>query len=166
MLREKRRARRASGASASAVRGLAVVLVLAGSAAVSACVTTSSQTLVPASQSPGPALTVERFLRAANANELVEMTQLFGTHNKNIVGLEGETRAERRMYVLASLLRHDDWSIMGQEQVPGRMRDATNLLVQITRQDESVTIPFLVVRRDRGGWIIEKIDVEPLTKLP
>ncbi len=148
------------------MRGLMVMTVLAVSAAVSACVTTRSETLVPASQSPGPSLTLEQFLRAANANELVAMTQLFGTHDKTIVDLEGETRAEQRMYVLASLLRHDDWSIMGQEQVPGRMMDATNLLVQITRGGESVTIPFLVVRRDNGGWIIEKIDVEPLTKLP
>jgi hypothetical protein len=120
----------------------------------------------PASESPGPALTVERFLGAANANDLGTMTQLFGTTDRNIVELEGQTRAEQRMYILASLLRHDDWSIVGQQTVPGRMIDATDLLVEITRADQSVTVPFLVVRTEEGGWIIERIEVEPLTSLP
>ncbi|MFO7892995.1 MAG: hypothetical protein R6U63_04610 [Longimicrobiales bacterium] len=123
-------------------------------------------TRTPAAESTGPALTVERFLRAANANSLGTMTELFGTTDRTIVQLEGQTRAEERMYVLASLLRHDDWSIVGQQSVPGRMMDAIDLLVRITRGDESVTVPFLVVRREDGGWIIERIEVEPLTTLP
>jgi hypothetical protein len=120
----------------------------------------------PAAESPGPALAVERFLRAANANDLETMVQLFGTHDRNVEEMYGKTRAEQRMYVLASLVRHDDWSIVGQQTVPGRMMDATDLLVQLTRNEESVTVPFLVVRTNEGGWIIERIDVGPLTQLP
>ncbi len=120
----------------------------------------------PASESPGPALTVERFLRAANANDLGVMTELFGTERQTIAQREGQTQAERRVYVLASLLRHDDWSIVGQQTVPGRMMDATDLLVRLSRGGESVTVPFLVVRTRQGGWRIERIEVEPLTTLP
>lgn len=119
----------------------------------------------PASQSPGPALVVERFLRAANANDLETMTQLFGSSKQTIVQLEGQTQAERRMYLLASLLRHDDWSIEGEETVPGRMTDATDLQVQLTQGGDTAVVPFLVVRKSSDGWIIERIDVEPLTTI-
>ena len=142
---------------------LAVTVVLAMSMA--ACGGRSGPQ-VPASASTGPTLTVERFLRAANANDLKVMTQLFGTADRTIVQMEGQTRAEQRMYVLASLLRHDDYSITGQRTVPGRIADATDLLVRITREGESVTVPFLVVRTRGDGWIIERIEVEPLTRLP
>lgn len=132
--------------------------------AVTAC-TTRQESVTPAAESPGPALLVERFLQAANANDLETMSQLFGTRDRTIVQLDGQTQAEERMYVLASLLRHEDWSIQGQRTVPGRMMDATELLVEIRRGDSRAVTPILVVRRARGGWIIERIDVEPLTTM-
>lgn len=115
---------------------------------------------------PGAQLVVERFLQAANANDLPTMTRLFGTARKPIDELEPETTAHRRMYVLASLLRHDDFAIQGQRVVPGRMDDATEVLVMIRRGQRQTMVPHLVVRRDGGGWIIERIDVERLTSGP
>lgn len=131
---------------------------------VAACGGRGGASPTPAARSPGPALVVERFLAAANANELETMTQLFGTADRTIVELEGRTRAEQRMYVLASLLRHNDWTIRGQRTVPGRMLDATELLVELQKPERTVVVPLLVVRRDGGGWIIEQIDVEELTQ--
>lgn len=118
----------------------------------------------PALDSPGPALVVERFLTAANANDLETMTQLFGSRSKNIVQLEGRSKAERRMHALATLLRHDDFRILGQQAVPGRLRQATQLQIELRRGDRSVVVPHVVVRKDSGGWIIERIDVEQLTQ--
>jgi hypothetical protein len=117
---------------------------------------------VPAMQSPGPALVVERFLQAANSNDLYTMTQLFGTARGTIDQLEPRERAERRMQVLASLLRHEDYSIQGQRAVPGRLNNATELLIEFKMGDRTVVVPHLVVRRG-SGWIIERIDVEALT---
>jgi hypothetical protein len=119
---------------------------------------------LPAAQDPGPSLVVERFLQAANANDLETMTALFGTRDQTIVELDSKQKAERRMYVLATLLRHDDYTIRGQRAVPGRIRDATELLVELQQGEDRVMVPHLVVRRDNGGWIIERIDVEPLTR--
>ncbi len=116
-----------------------------------------------AGEAPGPGLVVERFLQAANANDLATMVELFGTREKTIVQLDGRERAERRMYLLASLLRHDDFTILGRRTVPGRSEDATQLLVQLKKGDRTVVVPHLVVRRADGGWIIEKIDVEQIT---
>lgn len=130
---------------------------------LTACAGAERSPQARASQSPGPALMVERFLRAANANDLETMTQLFGTTDRTIVQLEGQQQAEERMYVLASLLRHDDWSIQGQQTVPGRMVNATELMVRLKKGDVEPVVPFLVVRRSDGGWIIERIDVEAIT---
>jgi hypothetical protein len=119
---------------------------------------------VPAMESPGPALVLERFLHAANMNDLYTMTQLFGTAGKTIDQIETRERAERRMQVLASLLRHEDYVVRGQRAVPGRLRDATELMVEMQLQDRTVMVPHLVVRRTGGGWIIERIDIEPITQ--
>lgn len=137
-----------------------------GLVAVALAVACSSGAEVPpASASPGPVLAVERFLQAANANDLATMTELFGTEDKTIVELEGRSTAEQRMYVLASLLRHDDFTIQGQETVPGRLRDATELQVELTKGESRILVPHLVVRKKGGGWIIERVDVEALTRV-
>jgi hypothetical protein len=117
----------------------------------------------PAMESPGPALVVERFLQAANTNDLYTMTQLFGTARRTIDQIESRERAERRMQVLASLLRHEDYTVRGQRAVPGRLNDATELLVELTTPERTVVVPHLVVRRRDGGWIIERIDIEAIT---
>lgn len=136
--------------------------VLAAVALLAGCGSGGSAT-ASAAASPGPVLAVERFLQAANANDLKTMAQLFGTADKTIVELEGESTAEQRMHVLASLLRHDDFMVRGQETVPGRIHDATTLMVELEQGGRRVVVPHLVVRKNGGGWIIEKIDVERLT---
>jgi hypothetical protein len=133
---------------------LASVLLLAGCAAKDA---------VPAMDSPGPTLVIERFLQAANTNDLHTMTQLFGTSTQTIDQRVSVERAQRQMQVLASLLRHDDYTIRGQRAVPGRLDDATEMLIELKKGERSVVVPHLVVRRRSGGWIIERIDVEALT---
>jgi hypothetical protein len=72
-------------------------------------------------------------------------------------------RAEQRMHVLASLLRHQDYTVTGQRVVPGRIDDATELLVELRLTDRVVVVPHLVVRKRDGGWIIERVDLENLT---
>ena len=112
---------------------------------------------------PGPQLVVERFLQAANANDWAVMGQLFGTPAQTIAERDGATRAERHMQLLSSLLRHDDFVFRGRQPVPGRT-DATNLIVEIVRKDTRVNVPFMVVWRAQGGWIIQEIQkIEELT---
>ena len=141
-----------------------ILVVLTASACGGGSASSGSQmSRTPAAQSQEPALLVERFLRAANANDLETMTRLFGTARQTIVEREGQMRAERRMYVLASILRHRDYTIQGKETVPGRIMDAIELQVRIETEDQTATVPFLVVRSNDGGWIIEQIGIEPLT---
>lgn len=147
-----------------ALVGILVVLMAPACGGGSAGSGSGSQEFrTPAAQSQEPALLVERFLRAANGNDLETMTRLFGTPEQTIVEREGQMRAERRMYVLASILRHRDYAVVGKQTVPGRMLDAIELQVRIETEDETATVPFLVVRSNDGGWIIEQIGIEPLT---
>jgi hypothetical protein len=134
--------------------------VLSLVALVAAC---GGRETIPAMESPGPALVLERFLHAANMNDLYTMTQLFGTSRRTIDQIESRERAERRMQVLASLLRHEDYTVRGQRAVPGRLHDATELMVEMKFEDRTVMVPHLIVRRAGGGWIIERIDIEPIT---
>ena len=141
-------------------RGALAALLLT----LAACGAGTEEPRLPvASAGPGPMLVVERFLQAANATDLETMTQLFGTAEATIEELDGQQLAEQRMYLLAQLLQHQDFTVQGQRTVPGRSREATELLVRLTREGETVVVPHRVVRRAGGGWIIEFIDVTPLT---
>lgn len=141
------------------------MLVAALLAAMAGCGSSQAEPQrVSPSSSPGPALAVERFLQAANGNDLETMMELFGTANRTIAEIDGQSRAERRMHVLATLLHHDDFAILSQQGVAGRLGEATQLQVELTRDGKSVVVPHLVVRRRSGGWVIEKIDIEKLTQ--
>lgn len=106
---------------------------------------------------PAPQLTVERFLDSVSRNDWSAMAELFGTPEENISQRDGPERAERHMQVLASLLRHQDFTVEGQRSVPGRP-EAVSILVRINRDDEWFAVPFTVVPRNAGGWIIELIE--------
>lgn len=129
---------------------------------LSACGGKGTSELSPM-EGPGPQLVVERFLAAANANDWQVMGQLFGMPDQTIAERDGPRRSERHMQLLASLLRHDDYAIRGRQQVPGR-RDATKVIVEFVRGPAALAVPFMVVRRDDGGWIIQEIqNIDALT---
>jgi hypothetical protein len=132
--------------------------------ALSACV---SQTVSarPPSEMAGmlPVLSVERFLQAANARDLEAMRDLFGTHAGPI---EGERREmELRMAAIAEILRHDDYKITGDQREPGREFPTTRVTVTITKGNRQFAdVPFFVVQTDAGGWLVEQVDLEKITR--
>ncbi len=141
------------------VRPLLLLLTLA---ALPACVARTVDAGRAADRSVGPPLVLDRFLRAANENDLETMARLFGTEKGSIVRRDGEASAQERMFILASLLRHDDYVIEGNEVVPGRLQTATRLLVRMRFGDRSVVVPFTIVR-SRDEWLVERIGIERIT---
>lgn len=131
---------------------------------VAGCVTRtvgdSSASITPG---VGPALVLERFLRAANANDVETMSQLFGTRDGSILRRDDRADVEARMFVLASLLRHTDYQIEGAEIVPGRLREATRLLVRMQFGERQVVVPFTMVRFGEDGWLVEQVGIERIT---
>lgn len=161
--------------------------LLAAPLVVAALVACSSNPPARTSAGPGgegvaPALTVERFLQAANsvaqlstagasssaqmADEMETMARLFGTARGSVLRLYPRDEVEQRMFILARMLQHHDYRLGGERAVPGRAGSAVQVMVDIQPRagSDPVSLPFTVVRTSRGEWLIEKIDVEKLTR--
>lgn len=135
-----------------------LVFVLA-STLVEGCVT---HTLSPGSDL-APAMVVERFLRAANSDDLDTMARLFGTRAGPIAGRESQKNADDWMFALASVLRHTDYQILSEQIVPGRRQEATQLLVRLVNGERRYEVPITLVQSRRSGWLIENVPVDLLT---
>jgi hypothetical protein len=141
----------------------------------------------PQMMSPGPAdsvapqLSVERFLQASNDRDLGGMARLFGTYDGPVANTGGtfgcffkkigswfggescvsQQDVEVRMSAISNILQHEDYRIVGEQQVAGREHPATQVSVDIMRADATVRgVPFVVVRSADGQWLVEIIDLQ------
>jgi hypothetical protein len=132
--------------------------------ALSACATRTERIAVPPSNTGvAPALTVERFLRAVNARDYDTMARLFGTKSGSVLERDPKPEVERRMFALASVLRHDDYAIEDEMAAPGRTGEAVVIVVRLQVGDQRVPVPFTVVRTKNAGWLVENIDIVRIT---
>ena len=109
-------------------------------------------------------LTIERFLTAANQNDLDTMITLFGTRNGSVRSTWSKQEADQRMFLLASVLRHSDYSIGPEQIVPGRREEATQFVVRLVMANRTVQVPFQLVWTRNGQWLIENIPVDRITR--
>jgi hypothetical protein len=142
-------------------------------------------------ESPGgmaavaPVMSVEGFLQAANARDLHAMGRLFGTEDGPIIetgstlgcafkkmgswiGIGGRCltvqEVEVQMDLIARVLRHEDYAIASEADVPGRVNPTRRIGVDLTIGSEVVRdVPFVVVRTSEGRWLIEEIGLEKVT---
>ena len=126
----------------------------------------------------GPSLTIERFLQAASAvaqlseargpgaaqmaDEIETMARLFGTSDGPILDRDPRQEVEERMFLIAQILAHTDYALAGERAVPGRSRDAIQVLVRLTNSQGTVDVPFTVTQAN-GEWLIENIALEAIT---
>src|SRR5688572_4404806 len=138
---------------------------MAGFLALGACTTKTVVTTPQGQPASGvaPAMVLERFLAAANSKDLTTMGNLFGTLDGPVTGIDAKDNVEKRMFALATVLRHDDYKIEGEEIVPGRQSEALQLNVQITRGKEVVSVPFFMVRAKNDTWLGEDFKIQKLT---
>lgn len=162
----------------------ALSLALASLLAVAGCGSSGP----PAAPVAGvaPMLSVERFLQAANTQDLEAMARIFGTADGAIADATGSPlgcafkrmgswirlsqrcvswqEIELRMNIIAMVLQHDDYRIRSETNVPGRQRPATRIGVDIVRGGERFTdVPFVVVRARDGRWMVEEIGLQRIT---
>jgi hypothetical protein len=138
------------------------VLLLGMALALSACASGGTQ------QGGGtfglaPTMTIERFLRAANQNDLDTMAGLFGTRDGPVSRNWSRREIDDRMFLFASLLRHSDYTISGEQIVPGRREEATLYNVRLVLEQGPVQVPFTMVRTRTDQWLIEEIGIERIT---
>lgn len=104
---------------------------------------------------------VGQFLDAAKRSDYQLMSRLFGTREGPAAERNGRIETEQRMYVLASLLRHDSYSLrrVPVAEAEGQNRIAADMVG--TRQG-NVSVPFLA-SNNRGRWFVESIGTDALT---
>jgi hypothetical protein len=131
---------------------------------LTACASAPAAAPGGAANAPAPQMTIERFLRAVNQNDLDTMGALFGTRTGSIAGQWGQREVDDRMFLLASLLRHTDYEIQAENIVPGRRDVATQFSVRMQVAQGAVTVPFTLVLTERNPqWLIEEIGIERIT---
>ena len=113
-----------------------------------------------------PALTVERFLQAANTRDLDTMARLFGTDDGPIGGRRQEV--ELRMDVLAEILQHLDYEIISERRVPGADSPSIRMGVDISIVTPRGTmmvrdVGFTVVLESANRWLVNVIELTKIT---
>lgn len=133
--------------------------LLAGLVLAAAC--GGSSAAGPVSPADTPDATVTRFLRAVADSNISAMAQLWGT----VSGPAAETRQppqwERRLEVMQYYLRHDAARITSSAGITDQPT-RHSIVVEIARQGCIATVPFTLVRRDRGGWLVNEIDLDAI----
>lgn len=109
-----------------------------------------------------PSLAVERFLQAANSEDLTTMGRLFGTSDGPIIERDPRDEVEKRMFAMAAILKHQDYQIAREQIVPGRP-EATQLVVRMSINNRQIPVAYTLVRSRQGSWLIEVIDLEAIT---
>lgn len=139
--------------------------VIIATLAVSACVKEEVIPRTGATSGVGPTLVIEQFMRALNTEpkDLGAMGRLFGTKDGPIGERDPRPQVEQRMFAIATVLHHDDYEIVREQQVPGRSDEATQLFVRISAGKNSNTVPFTLVRYKDRGWLIEQIGLDAIT---
>jgi hypothetical protein len=128
-------------------------------------------------------LSVERFLQAANERDVLAMGRLFGTSDgplgdtggtfgcffKKIGSWFGGSACTRRVDVevrmdaIASIVRHEDYSIVREEPVAGRTSPTRRVLVDMDMGERAVSAaPFIVVQTGEGRWLVEEVPLETI----
>jgi hypothetical protein len=135
----------------------------------------------------GSSLAVERFLQAANAQDLDGMARIFGTADGPVLdtgrtfgcafkkigswfGMSDACRTyqevELWMHTISQILQHEDYRIVSESDVPGRMHTTTRIGVDLDRAggQQAADVGFLVVRVGSDGhWMIEEIELAKIT---
>jgi hypothetical protein len=136
---------------------------------LAACGGSGSTGAVVPGVAPAPAAApievVERFLRLLAAKDYLGMGHLFGTAEGPITSRDPQQQVERRMYAIANILGNDRFTIQGTGQgIPGRGPEVVQLTVRIRQQGQDKDVPFVVVRT-AGGWLVEQVDLQAVTRI-
>lgn len=140
-------------------------LIAAAMAAIAGCTTTTTNITPGPAADVAPTLVIEQFLRAANANDLDALARLFDTRQGPIIDIDTKQQVDDRMFAIASVLRHKDYRVEGEQLVPGRRDVATQYLVRLMLPDDrEVVVPFTMVYSEKGTWLVEQIALEKITQ--
>jgi hypothetical protein len=133
-------------------------------ASTGAC-TTSRQVMTQSQLQVAPALTVERFLQAANQWDLVTMSRLFGTDDGPVAETWARDVVELRMDVLANILQHVDYRIVSERSVPGATSTSTRIGVDMALAGGATAgdVGFILVLESAERWLVNVVETVKIT---
>jgi hypothetical protein len=100
--------------------------------------------------------TVTAFMRAVADSNVSKMAELWGSSKGSAASTGEPADYERRVVLIQSYLRSDDYRIAA-DGGEGEGRRA--MQVELRRQACTWTVPFTVVKSEKGGWIVSNIDL-------
>ena len=106
-----------------------------------------------------PAATIQGFMSAVGANNLVQMGGLWGTERGAAIRSMDAVELHKRLSVIRQYLRHDSYLIVG-ELGSGLLVDERHRIFQVRmiRSGCSLLVPFTLVEVGEG-WLIQSIDL-------
>jgi hypothetical protein len=115
----------------------------------------------PSSVSPtaSPDATVTSFLRAVKDSNLTAMSQLWGTEDGSAAETKKPDQWERRVELMQIYLKHDAARVVASGPATGAGEDRYAVTVELARAGCIRQVPFTVVRRNRGGWLVNEIEL-------
>ncbi|HEY0671608.1 MAG TPA: hypothetical protein VGD27_05040 [Longimicrobiales bacterium] len=143
---------------------LSTISLMTAAVLLSGCVKEQVVSGGGTSSTLGPSLVVEQFMRALNSEpkDLTTMGRLFGTKDGPILERDPKAQVEQRMFAIATVLHHDDYEMVREQQVPGRTSEAIQVFVRVKQGSNNNTVPFTLVRY-KDGWLIEQIGIDVIT---
>jgi hypothetical protein len=110
-----------------------------------------------------PVLSVERFLQAANAEDLQAMGSIFGTAQGPVQG--EPLQLERELALISQILRHQDYRVVSDRREFGKENLTHRIGVTLTIDGRVIPdVGFSVVQARDGRWFVEVIELEKITR--
>ena len=120
----------------------------------------------PVAVAPAPAspdATVGQFLAAVNANDHDRIAALFGDERgpSTVTWARQVARRDSVITIMQHLLVSDSSRVSGTEAAPDK--NTWRVLRMVLFQgDKRTTVPFTLAPQAAGGWLVARIDLEPL----
>ncbi|HLS47690.1 MAG TPA: hypothetical protein VK012_04180 [Gemmatimonadales bacterium] len=104
---------------------------------------------------------VQDFLGAVADSNLTRMAELWGTAKGPAARTREPADYDRRVIIMQAYLRDTPFRIMSNTQ-DGTNVDRRVIQVEFRRRDCEKLVPFVLIRADRGAWLINSIDLARL----
>ena len=133
-------------------------LVLLSALALAAC---GGSSAAPGAVKPSetPDATVTSFLRAVADSNLTAMSQLWGTPEGPAAETKKPDQWEKRVELMQLYLKHDAARVVASGPETGGGENRHTVTVELARHGCIRQVPFTVVRSNRGGWLVNEIEL-------
>ncbi len=105
-----------------------------------------------------PEVTLSRFMSAVQANDLVSMSQLWGTKDGPAAQRMERAELNQRLTVMQIMLKHERYEITADVSAVGLDDETRAYQLRLTRLGCQVDVPFQLIRVGEG-WLVSIIDL-------